>query len=155
MYRQVRSVRDERGYTFVVLTIVICVVSVALVQSASTLIAGAFATDAARLQLDVRIACRQLLTGPLPLEVGGSIAPEPPVEGFSDVVVVDRETGSVRPLTQTSGIAGPVVLRQWRLRDLATGERVFEVSGVAVDAGTLAPRSGYSAARSVQSIQVR
>jgi hypothetical protein len=113
------------------LLLVISVVGTALGQMVVTSAAGVVAARRSRDDLSVRLAASDILNRRAPDEDGGSVSPDAPLDGWSDVVAVDPESGRIMPYDGGER-AGLALRRQWRCAT-AGGQRVFAASVAVVD----------------------
>lgn len=109
-----------------VVIVIIAVLAIMFAGTTQLLVAGTLTGDRARDRASVRSAALDRLEEPAPDAEGGAIAPEPPVNGYSDVVVVTSDGRVVA--ADTRGAIGVVVRRSWRVVTSTDGERIFEVS---------------------------
>jgi hypothetical protein len=137
----------EAGFGLAALMVILSIVTVWLTNSVLCAGYGVIAAASTRDRLAARMAAVERVGSEVPAGTGGAVFPEPPVEGFHDFLVRDRETGALDPIA-ADGLpsAGEVVLRQWKLSANAVGGRLFEVSAVVVDAATREPRPGPAGA---------
>jgi len=142
--------RRQGGYTVLAVMIGIAIVSIALVSQALLAGFGVIASRQARYEHACRVAAQAVLRGAVPAEPGGSMPPDAPVDGWSDLVCLDPVTGTI----VADGRGGVLVARQWRLGPDGRGRRVFEVAATAVDAAG-SPLAGGLAASVVLSERVR
>ncbi len=134
--------------------ICVCIVSIALVNHAMMACFASATATQSRYAFECRQAATDRLSSTLPDVDGGSLAPYAPVTGYSDTVYLDPETGALVDVETSPPRTGAgLIRRQWRLGSDAGGNRVFEVSAVALDLG-LAPRRGPLAASVVLSKRV-
>jgi hypothetical protein len=101
----------------------IALVSVGITGAALSATYGVLSAARTRRTVDTRMAVTARAADDVPAENGGSIAPS----------------------------TGDLVLRQWRVSANASGGRLFEVSGVLVDAASKRPLEGARGARFVLS----
>ena len=113
------------------LLLVIFVVGTALGQMVVTSAAGVVAARRSRDDLSVRLAASDILNRRAPDEDGGTVTPDTPLDGWSDVVTVDPESGRIMLYEGGEG-AGLVLRRQWRCAT-SDGQRIFAVSVAVVD----------------------
>lgn len=102
-----------------------------------------------------RGALQEKLAGDPPAADGGSVLPDPPAEGYSDVVIGSPD-GSFVPFGGTPASPGTaVVRRQWRVATGPDGIRHFQVSAELLDSDGRAPRSDDGAYSVVMERRVR
>jgi hypothetical protein len=148
-----KDCRRERGYTVLLLFMLIVFVGVALGQMVVTSTYGTLAARRSRDALTVRLAAGQLLNRPAPAPDGGSVYPDAPISGWSELVVVDAATGRIA-LEDEGEPAGYRILRQWRTSTDGAGRRMLAVSAVAVD-GQHRPVEGANGASVVLARSVK
>jgi type II secretory pathway pseudopilin PulG len=124
-------VHRQKGWTMLGLLLVVSVVGTALGQMVVTSAAGVVAARRSRDDLSVRLAVSDILNRRAPDEDGGTVTPDAPLDGWSDVVTVDPESGRIVPYDGGES-AGLVLRRQWRCAT-SDGQRVFAVSVAVVD----------------------
>ena len=126
-----RRTNREAGYTMLGVVVAISLVSVALVNQGLVAGYGALATRGARNALACRQAALAMINREPPSQQGGSL--EQQLEGWSDLVYVDPESGAITPSTGKVPDRATVVLRQWRRGRNGEGRTVYEVSASAVN----------------------
>lgn len=130
----------QRGYSLLLLMLVLGIASVWLTNAALTAGYGVLSAAGTRDRLNARIAANERTCGAIPEGTGGSVWPETPVAGYFDYLAPDGESGRLRVVAGAElPKSGQVVLRQWRLSANADGGRLLEVSAVILDAATLRP----------------
>lgn len=131
--KQARSRVWERGTTILTVLILVIIISVAIVNH--VLLAGyaSVASLQARNQFAARQAATACIAGDVPDSTGGSLFPDAAVEGWSDTVCIDPESGQIVACDGVEGAAVSRVLRQWRVGVDRNGGRVFEVTAAVVD----------------------
>lgn len=144
----------EEGYAVFAAMVGVAIVSVALANQALLAGYGALAARGAKNQLACRQAALALLNAAPPAAAGGSVAPAAPVDGWSDTVTIDSQTGAVAEAA-ARGVAGAVLIaRQWRRGADAAGREVYEVSATAAG-GSGEPLPAWLRAEVVLSRRVR
>ena len=141
-----RRRRSEAGWQVLALSLMAVVVTYGILNA---VIAGAMAQVQIRHCTENTIVAQALaarLAEPAPAGEGGTLGPELPEAGWSDVVVAVEGAGRFEPLGD--GERAPegaiVVRRQWRVR-VEDGARLLEVSGeLAAHDGSRHPRSDAS-----------
>lgn len=115
-----------------VVIVIVAMLAIIFAGTTQLLVAANLTGDRARDRASVRSAALDRLEEPAPDADGGATAPEPPVDGFTDIVVVTPD-GRVLAVERDAA-AGVLVRRSWRLATTADGTRVFEVSAVLLEA---------------------
>lgn len=117
-----------------------CLLTVAICTAALVAARGVLQARHAVLRTDARTAASLLVNAEPPAGVGGAVAPERPVTGWFDIVVVNPATGEFEPLEGPSGSQGVPIRRQWRVV-VERGVRVYSVSAelLGSDAATPLP----------------
>jgi hypothetical protein len=142
--------RREAGIALVTQLITTAVATVGLLGAVGTACVGVLTTRRAASAADARMAAQLLLDARVDVarEAGGSIAPDPPVTGFVDLVTLDAARGRVLSIDEGELGGGPVFRRQWRVRlDEITDVWLLEVSSELLLDEKSAPRSGADATR--------
>lgn len=119
--------RTQRGFSIVEVVVVMCLLTVAICTAALLTIKGILQARHARVRTDAQTTASALVNSPAPAGTGGSVAPDAPVVGWSDVVFVNPETGQFEPLTGRLPEGAVPIRRQWRVAPTGT-MRVYSVS---------------------------
>lgn len=114
-----------------VILVLVAMLAVIFAGTTQLLVAGTLTGDRARDRAGVRSAALDRLEQPAPFDDGGAVSPEPPVDGYTDVVFVTDEGRVVA--ADTRGATGVAVRRSWRVVTTPDGERIFEVSAELVE----------------------
>lgn len=134
----------QRGFGLVEIVTVMCLLTVAICTAALVAAKGLLQARHAVLRTDARTAASSLVNGEPPADVGGAVAPDLPLSGWFDVVVVNPSTGEFEPLVGTSRDHGVPIRRQWRVVS-ERGVLVYSVSAELLGSDTntpLAPAQG-------------
>jgi hypothetical protein len=111
--------------------VLLALVAIVIGAVMSVSIQGARDERGAHLRQEALQAAADRLGGDVPVEVGGSVAPNTPVDGWCDVVYplggAYVDAGDLVPPD------APLIRRQWQLRDGPDGSRVLDVSAELVD----------------------
>ena len=126
--------RRQGGWQILGVLIVIVIVSYGTVNTAMVAAMSQIQIARARENAIVASACASRLDEPAPSGSGGSIWPEAPVGGWTDVVYADRAGDRLTPLRlgERAPDGATVVRRQWRVRE-ASGVRVIDASAELAD----------------------
>ena len=133
------------GFSLVEAMVLIALVAVVIGAVMSVSIQGARDERGAHDRQEALQAAADRLGGDVPREVGGSVAPSAPVDGWSDVVY--PQGGGYRDAAGgTTPSDAPLIRRQWQLRDGPDGSHVLDVSAELVDRAhePIPGRDGYS-----------
>ena len=134
----------QRGFGLVEILAVTCLLTVAICTAALVAAKGVLQARHAGLHADARTAASALVNAEPPEGLGGSVAPDAPVTGWFDVVVVSAESGRLERLEGPTRVNVVPIRRQWRVA-VERGVRVYTVSAelLGSDASTpLAPAQG-------------
>jgi len=114
--------------------------AIVLTSTAQLVVHATITARRSRARNAARAAASAVVEARRPAEAGGSVAPEPAVAGYSDVVTVDEETGEVR---QDGN--GYRLRRQWRLTRDSAGYYVFEATAELLHEASDVPVEGPDA----------
>jgi hypothetical protein len=141
---QPRDGAAQWGFSLVEILAVMCLLTVAICTAALVAAKGVLQARHAGLHADARTAASALVNAEPPEGLGGSVAPDAPVAGWFDIVVVSAATGRLERLEGTARASDVPIRRQWRVA-VERGVRVYTVSAelLGSDASTpLAPAQG-------------
>jgi hypothetical protein len=147
--------RRECGSALLAFLVALSVVTVGLTGAMGLMTLSVVLAGRTRAMADARVAAQEKLDGAELRRAaeGGSVAPDAPEGGYTDVVVVG--SGRVRPYTGVRAEAGAtIVRRQWRLWT-QDGVRFGAVSAEVMRADAEAPEAARRAARVVLSGALR